>query len=233
MGLREVLESEIDNIIRYEQWTYTDGRSLPQTKDIGLGNKGIKIKATVLYADLAESTSLVDSHRAGFAAEVYKSYLLCAVKIIRSNGGKIASFDGDRVMGVFHGDNKNTDATQSAMMIAAAVANIINPTLKDHYGKKGLQYQIKAACGVDTSELLVARTGIRNNNDLVWIGRAANHAAKMCAFRQEGYQTWITEDVYRVIEKYVKFHNGRNMWEQCTWKKYNRLVYRTKYVWSF
>ena len=32
--------------------------------------------------------------------------------------------------------------------------------------------------GIDTSKLFVARTGIRKSNDLVWVGRAANYAAK-------------------------------------------------------
>ena len=39
----------------------------------------------------------------------------------------------------------------------------------------------KQSVGIDTSELFVARTGIRRANDLVWVGRAANHAAKLSA----------------------------------------------------
>src|ERR1017187_2765125 len=35
-------------------------------------------KATVLNADLADSTKLVDGHAAFFAAEIYKTFLHCA-----------------------------------------------------------------------------------------------------------------------------------------------------------
>jgi len=84
----------------------------------------------VLYADLAESTNLVDAHKAWFAAEVYKSYLHCASKIIRDEGGIITAFDGDRVMAVFIGDLKNTSAARSALKINHAVVNIINPAIK-------------------------------------------------------------------------------------------------------
>jgi len=41
----------------------------------------------------------------GVAAEIYKTYLHCAAKIIRSEGGSITSYDGDRIMGIFIGDD--------------------------------------------------------------------------------------------------------------------------------
>jgi class 3 adenylate cyclase len=44
-----------------------------------------------------------------FAAEIYKSYLISACRIIRDNGGEITAFDGDRVMAVFIGNMKNTN----------------------------------------------------------------------------------------------------------------------------
>lgn len=49
-------------------------------------------------------------HKPHFAAEIYKSYLHCASKIIRCENGVITAFDGDRVMGIFIGDLKNTSA---------------------------------------------------------------------------------------------------------------------------
>ena len=53
---------------------------------------------------------------------------------------------------------------------------------------------MRQSVGVDTSELLVAKTGIRTVNDLVWVGRAANYAAKLSS--RLAPATQITSDVY-------------------------------------
>ena len=49
--------------------------------------------------------------RIRLAAEVYKSYMACAVRIIKDEDGSITAYDGDRVMGIFIGNVKNTTAT--------------------------------------------------------------------------------------------------------------------------
>src|SRR5207248_4620847 len=98
-----------------------------------LNNDAVKLDATVLYADLSASTGLVDGYKQHFAAEIYKAYLHCAAKIIRSEDGVITAYDGDRVMAVFIGTSKNTSAARSALKINWAVKNIVNPALKDQY----------------------------------------------------------------------------------------------------
>ena len=70
----------------------------------------VKLDGTVLYADLDDSTNLVDSYEPEFAAKIYKAYLSCAAKVIRSEGGEITSYDGDRIMAVYIGDSKNSSA---------------------------------------------------------------------------------------------------------------------------
>jgi len=198
---------------------------------VKLGNDAVKLTSTVLYADLAESTWLVDNNPPTFAAEIYKSYLHCATKIIRSEGGEITAFDGDRVMAVFISSTKNTSAVRCALKINHAVRNIINPAIKKQYPNR--TFEVKQAVGVDTSTLFVAKTGIRNNNDLVWVGRAANYAAKLCSLRHENYTTWITGDVYSQMLEEVKVYEGRQIWEAMTWNAMNKLsIYRSSWTWK-
>ena len=71
MGMTDDLNAEVNKIIK-EQWCTTDGRVVPEAENIELGNKGINLEATCLYADLAESTSLVNTLSVQIAAEVYK-----------------------------------------------------------------------------------------------------------------------------------------------------------------
>jgi class 3 adenylate cyclase len=228
VALSEDLAGEVKNMLA-TSWQERDGQKVPEAADVRLGNDAVKLQATVLYADLAESTNLVDKHKASFAAEVYKSYLHCASKIISAEGGVITAFDGDRVMAVFIGKTKNTSAARCALKINHAVVKIINPAIKAEYPKS--EYTLKHSVGVDTSTLLVARTGIRGSNDLVWVGRAANYAAKLCALRQSTYASYITADVFKVMLEKVKSSSGRSIWEATKWEEKGITVYRSSWIW--
>jgi class 3 adenylate cyclase len=84
--------------------------------------------------------------------------------------------------------------------------------------------------GVDTSKVMAARIGVRGANDLVWVGRAANYAAKLTDLSDRS--SWITEDVYTAIRDDAKIYNGTNMWEAFTWNKMSDLqIYGSNWWW--
>lgn len=230
MSLADDLTAEVVKIFK-EQWTSRDGRQVPDTPDLKLANDAVKINATVLYADLADSSGLVANFKPEFAAEVYKTYLICACRIIRARGGEITSFDGDRVMAVFIGDSKNTNAMKTALQINYAVVKIINPKLKAQYPTT--TFEVKQAVGIDTSDLFVARTGIRGSNDLVWVGNAANRAAKLCALREGSFASWATAAVYNAADAAAKFKGTTPMWEQRSWTSQGgATVYGSNWNWE-
>ncbi|UYZ64893.1 adenylate/guanylate cyclase domain-containing protein [Hymenobacter weizhouensis] len=224
MALKDDLVAEVNKIF-VSRWDVRNGLVVPET--VGLGNVGVEVEGTVLYADLDGSTDLVDTNTATFAAEIYKSYLYCAAKIIRAEGGTITAYDGDRIMAVFIGESKNTNAVRTGLKINYAVENIVNPGLKKVYTSS--QYVVKQVVGIDTCKLLVSGTGIRGSNDLVWVGRAANHAAKMAALTPV-YPTRISKEVYDNMNDEVKFSGSNNMWISETWK--GRTIYKSAYWWS-
>jgi len=230
LSLCNDLNTEVVNIFR-TKWQIREGQTVPEPKDIQLGNDAVEMKATVLYADLAESTGLVDTYKDYFAAEIYKSFLHCASKIIRNEGGEITAFDGDRVMAVFIGNSANTSSVRCALKINYVVEKIINPSIKSEY--PNTSYSIQYAVGIDTSSLFIARTGIRGSNDLVWVGHAANHAAKLCALREGNYTTWITEEVYDKLNDTAKYSdNHEAMWERRTLNSNGKTVYRSSWWWK-
>jgi class 3 adenylate cyclase len=233
MGLKDDLVSEVATIFR-SAWEERDGEKVPEAEDLKLGNDAVKLTGTVLYADLADSTALVDGYKKPFVAEIYKTFLHCAAKIIRSEDGAITAYDGDRIMAVYIGNNKNTSAVRSAMKINYAVTEIIRPALKKQYPND--TYVTKHVIGIDTSDLFVARTGVRGANDLVWVGRAANYAAKLSAL-PESYATYITSDVYDVMHKSVKFSKedgtGDHMWTKLIWNEFNNsTIYGSTWWWT-
>jgi class 3 adenylate cyclase len=199
---------------------------LPEAEDVQLDNDAVKLDATVLYADLAESTDLVKTFKWWFAAEVYKSNLVCACRIIRSNGGEITAFDDDRVMVAYIDDDRDTAAGRTALQINYVVKETINPKIKSRY--PGATYVMRQAVGVDCSTVHAARTGIRGSNDLVWVGTAANYAAKMCSLRR-GYPTYITADIFNNMHESMMYggNPGQCMWQSCYWNEQDITVHRS------
>jgi len=222
--------TEIKNIFKIE-WTKREGRAVPNSENIKLGNDAVLINGTVLYADLTDSTDLVNGYKDWFAAEIYKAYLVGACRMIKKKGGEITAFDGDRVMAVFIGTHKNTSAAKAALHINYIIQEI-NSLLKLEYPDTA--YKLRQSVGIDTSQLFVAKTGIRNSNDLVWVGRAANYAAKLCSLSESNYTTYITEDVYNKLADDAKYGvNPRvSMWEKRVWTERGINVYRSNWYWE-
>jgi class 3 adenylate cyclase len=218
MSLADDLAAQVKAIFS-DIWTDRKGTVVPEPDSLTLGNDAVRLDGTVLYADLAESTSLVDKSTPEFAAEIYKSYLHCAAKIIRAEGGAITSYDGDRIMSVFIGDTKNTSAVRAGLKINYACTKIINPAIRAVYANSS--YTVRQTVGIDTSALFVANTGIRGSRDLVWVGRAANHAAKLTTLSDQ-FPTWISGEVYDNMHRSAKVaSDGRSMWEEKLWTPMN------------
>lgn len=130
MALRNDLETEVQRIFR-SLWSERDGQVVPEAENLKLGNDAVKLTATVLYADMADSTKLVDGYTPQFAAEIYKSFLHCAAKIVRAEGGVITAYDGDRLMAVFIGNMKNTSAARSALSLTGSFVTLSIPPSKN------------------------------------------------------------------------------------------------------
>ena len=230
--MEDELATAVDAIIK-TRWNLRAGQVIPETDDITLGNSGVTLDATVLYADLADSTELAifDDE---IAAEVYKAYLLGTTRLIKAAGGEIRSFDGDRVMGVFIGDFKNTTATKTALKINYFFTQVLQPSFQKFYERlQTSSFRFAQSVGVDTGEVRVARAGVRNDNDLIWVGGAPNIAAKLSSLREPGYSTYITEPVFKKLHDSAKLYNGQSIWERRSWAKGEpygaRTVYRSSW----
>ena len=228
-SLKDDLLQEVSKVFR-SRWSTRDGNVVPADDSITLDNDAVKLDATVLYADLAGSTTLVDEYASWFAAEIYKTFLRCSGRIVRSEGGEITAYDGDRIMAVYLGPSKNTSAVRSALKINYAVQQIVSTAARTQY--PNTVYKVSHKIGIDTSTLFVAKTGVRGANDLVWVGRAANYAAKM-SMLDESYRTYITPEVYNVLDSSVKDRkslDGKPVWEPRFWTKFdNRLIYASNW----
>jgi class 3 adenylate cyclase len=87
--------------------------------------------------------------------------------------------------------------------------------------------------GIATSEARAVRSGIRNNNDLIWIGKAPSLAAKLSDLRTYPFAVYISEESYKKLGVQAKEQgNITNIWESTTQNIAGEdcIVYRTKYT---
>lgn len=219
------------NKVFKDAWEERDGKVVPEAKDLILGNEAVHFeRATILYADLSGSTKMVESKKWQFASEIYKTYLHCATRIINDEGGVVTSYDGDRVMGVFISSSQTTSAARAGLKINYAVQKIINPAMHAQYKT---DFDVVQVVGIDTSEIRVARTGARGDNDLVWVGRAANYAAKLTELKLSE-RTWVTKEAYGRMSDDIKMGGNpkQNMWKPYDWSQMNNhKIYGSTWRW--
>jgi class 3 adenylate cyclase len=223
VGLKDELVRDVDGIFRYA-WPATAARIVPQPGDIPLGDSAKELEqAVVLYADLDGSTVMVDSMPWWFCAQVYKSFLQCAAKIIRFEGGVITAYDGDRIMAIFIAPDGCDRAVRTAHKLYWIVANVINQTIAAKYPSSS--FRVRHSVGIDSSRLHAVRTGIRGDNDIVWVGSAANHAAKLTTLGADP-PTWITKPVYEALNDRFRTSSDCAIWEPRLWtQRENQLIY--------
>lgn len=236
MALIDQLKSDVSSIIS-TKWRIRKGQVVPTTDSVALTGGAVELDATFLYADLAKSSQIARDLDRRIAAKILKSFLATTTRLIRTRGGTVLSFDGDRVLGVFVGNTKNSDAAKCALQVKWTVQHVIREKFEASYNSvKALDFSISHGVGIDTGTVLIVRAGARGYNDLISIGRAAGLAAKLSDLREGAYNTFITASVYNKLNDESKLGGNpkRDMWERRTWKfvDKNITVYRSSFWWK-
>lgn len=232
------IETSVDNIMT-AAWNITNGTVVPETEDIVMKNGGRLVEATYVYADLADSSKIAQSLKQEAAAKIIRAFVNSATRILRHLGGEIRSFDGDRVMAIYMGDDKNWNAVRAAFAINWAVHQVIRPAIKANWSDGENFYKISHRVGIDTGESLIVRGGARNNNDLISVGGAPNIAAKLSDLKT-GYSTYITDRVHDELADDLLFYESDGVQRNCWTKLYSaveiggtsNVVYGSNVYWS-
>lgn len=243
MGLLDEVNAQLDKTVR-QPMTITKKQSsttsVPEATDLGY-SEGKIISATYLYTDMLNSSGLAAIADKEAAAQTFRAFLNVSTKIIRNLEGHIRSFDGDRVMGIFTGPDKEDRAVKSAMRIKWAVNTIVTPALhKEIPALKNASWTLQQSSGIATGEALLARAGFRGSDDMISIGEAPNLAAKLSDIRgpeiEAGYVTRIGKGTYNHLSESHKLSKGNNMWQgtySLSMGEGNYPYYRSRYQWTF
>jgi len=234
MAIFDDLKSDVSTIIN-TPWNTRKGNKVPSTEDIALAGGAVELDATYLYSDLANSSKIAKQLDRRIAAKIFKSFHSTTCRLIRHHGGTVISFDGDRVLAVFHGNTKDTKAAKCALKITYVVDKLIREKFeKNHDTVQNANFKISHGTGIDTGTVLIVRAGARGTNDLVSIGRGPNLAAKLSDLRNA--RTYITSSVYNKLHKSAIVGGilEQNMWKSCSWVFLDdrMTIYRSSWQWK-
>ncbi|WP_257899437.1 adenylate/guanylate cyclase domain-containing protein [Rhodococcus qingshengii] len=245
MSLLDDINTQIEKTIKTSMTVTTrsstsSDTSVPKPEDLAY-NGGKIISATYLYTDMHDSSTLAATASREEAARVFRGFLNVSTKIIRSLDGHIRSFDGDRVMGVFTGPDKEDRAVKAALRIKWAVDTHVTPAIHAEIPSlKSNGWNLKQSSGIATGKTLLARAGFRDNDDMISIGVAPNLAAKLSDIRSTGddakFVTRIGKGTYSGLSDDAKLSNGKDMWQGTYTKTFGGkeyAYYRSSYHWSF
>lgn len=241
--MKEDIEQAVKNIID-TNFEVTDITTVPDLEDTRLtfSNKGLRFEATTLYIDMRGSTSILNNHNRTSVAKLHKAYFHIIVKIAKSLGGEVRSFNGDGMLVFFQGTSKNTlsDAVKSAMKMKYMLTQ--NETIKKKFEKYS---SINFGIGIDDGKILCSKVGLAgtNNRDLVWIGNAVNKSVKIGDNLESPYHIGISSYVYSNLKDDVKYHITKDDWgneiktdmwnyDSFTYNGKQESYYYTSYHWS-
>lgn len=199
MGFKDDCAKSVRDIVK-TPFSIRWGREVPTTESIVQKDGAVSLRAAYLYADMADSTGMADKFEREDAAKIIRSYLHAVSRVLKDRGGEIRSFDGDRVMAIFVGDDAADDAVDAALRITWVVDNIVHDELMAYnkaYRDEWIEndWRVRHRTGIDLGTAFIVRAGVRGNNDLVSIGSAPNIAAKLSDYKGGG-RTIITEYVW-------------------------------------
>lgn len=237
MSLKTDIYNAVNSIVEGNM-TVEETSNVPDIDDSNLtfGLRGKRFKCICFNIDMRGSTNILEKHNANVVIKIHKAFFIAVLKIVKSLGGEVRSFNGDSLLAFFVGDDSS--AIEAAIKAAMQVKYILisdNDSLKN---KIKIKYDtdIDIGIGLDIGSVTTAKVGIQgdNNRDLIWIGSNVNRAVKISDTRKSSYNIGVSERLYNRLTNNVKYHNNVNMWQQSnfSYNGINEMMFITSYYWT-
>jgi adenylate cyclase len=156
------------------------GRILPKIEDLAIG-EGRKIRAAFVYCDLHGFSKIVASKSTETSLRLLQVFVEFMGRITSFYDGALVDCAGDRTLSVFYTaeNDLSPEPVQRAVTAALWMQTIIQRVIAPQFRPVGLLPDVSAAIGIDYGSVVAACVGYRNNKRFVFLGDAANRAAKL------------------------------------------------------
>ena len=178
------VSADVDDIIQ-KDFTFIHVTEVPQVDDANLtyesgkDKRGEEIDTCVLFVDIRNSVALNSESKTKTMGRIYTAFTKSVISAADKCGGLVRNIIGDRVMVVFTEADCYQNAVECAISINHIAQKIINQKLQGHDFKCGI--------GIDYGKIRCIKVGKikkgaanQDYKNLVWIGRPANMASRLC-----------------------------------------------------
>lgn len=178
------VSADVDDIIQ-KDFTFTHVTEVPQVDDANLtyesgkDKRGEEIDTCVLFVDIRNSVALNSESKTKTMGRIYTAFTKSVISAADKCGGLVRNIIGDRVMVVFPEADCYQNAVECAITINHIAQKIINQKLQGHDFKCGI--------GIDYGKIRCIKVGKikkgaanQDYKNLVWMGRPANMASRLC-----------------------------------------------------
>jgi class 3 adenylate cyclase len=186
---------------------FAEGRVLPKLEDLAV-MEGRQVEAAFVYTDLDSFTKIVAAQPTKVSFVLLQAFVELVTRITAHYEGAVVDCAGDRLLSVFHRPARNYSEEPVHQAITAAfwIQTMLQASA-DVFGERGILAP-SVGIGIDYGSVTVGCVGFKNNKRLIFLGNAANNAAKLqdlagpgetvisyAAFlRQPGYlKTWVVQ----------------------------------------
>ncbi|WP_396154123.1 adenylate/guanylate cyclase domain-containing protein [Flavobacterium sp.] len=232
------IQDKVDAVLK-EQFTQYDIDEIPDIENkpdsrLTHGNSGFLGEFTFLYVDMRGSSSFTDVHRLQTITKIYKAYHHCMVECIKTFGGQVRSFDGDRVLAIFAGSSKLNSAINCAMKMVGCRYDILQPKIKAALSND----KFSLGVGIATGTAMVSKAGVgydKNTRDLIWIGDPPNLGSKLSDEADSPYSIYICKTSFEKLREENRYTTKdgikTDMWTKTnfTFKNKPIEIYKTGY----
>ena len=170
----------IDEILDSKDTNYEDKDSIP-SRDLLTFENGFYVSAAAMFIDMRGSNALADKHKRPTLAKMYRSFISELIAVLKGNANvDEICIEGDCVWGVFNTPfKKDIDGVFSTAARAASLVDV----LSYKYKKKGYS-EIEVGIGISYGTTLLIKAGYKGSgiNEVVWLGKLVNDAAKLSSY---------------------------------------------------
>lgn len=169
---RYVPRAVVEHIVRGD----TDGIDVP-----------VRRRVTVLFADLAGSTTLADRVEAEVLTQVVNDFMTEMTAVVDEHGGTVNEFAGDGLMALFGAPDVRDVVEQAESAVGAGLAMQARlPGLNDRWQRLGVTTPLRMRIGINTGVLSVGSFGSEGRMTYTAIGLQTNIAARLQAHCEPG-----------------------------------------------
>lgn len=123
------------------------------------------------------------------------------------------------------------------MQVRWFVEHVLWPKFNGYFdankAARGARLNFSIGAGLGKGDIYAVRVGIRGTNDVAWVGRCTNTAAKLSNVLYHPRSIAVTRAVYDRLNSDRKYSDGRHMWSDERFDHFGGVsrAYRTTTFW--